>query len=88
MPAALMRHVRARPRTGEVGIHSELSSGYQNPAFPPRIKKKESEFCGAIVGVKFISQKWALAPMRGPAITGSEDMARGLPAQPCWAGLV
>ena len=26
--------------------------------------------------------------MRGPAITGSEDMARGLPAQPCWVGPV
>ena len=32
------------------------------------------------VGIKFISQQWALAPMRGPVITGSEDMARGLPA--------
>ena len=86
MSAALMRHVRAHPRMGEAGIRSELSSRYQNPAFPPRIKKKESEFLGAIVGIKFISQQWALAPMRGPAITGSEDMARGLPAQPCWAG--
>ena len=38
------------------------------------------------VGVKFISQQWALVPMQSPAITGSEDMARGLPAQPCWAG--
>ena len=40
------------------------------------------------MGVKFISQQWALVPMRSPAITGSEDMARGLPAQPCWAGRV
>ena len=39
------------------------------------------------VGEKFTSQQWALAPMRGPAIIGSEDMARGLPAQPYWAGL-
>ena len=39
------------------------------------------------MGVKFISQQWALVPIRSPAIIGSEDMARGLPAQPCWAGL-
>ena len=38
------------------------------------------------MGVKFTSQQWALAPVQGPIMTRSEDMAKGLPAQPCWAG--
>ena len=38
-------------------------------------------------GVRFASKLWAMVPVQSPAITGSEDMARGLPAQPCWDGL-
>ena len=45
-------------------------------------------FLLVIVGGKFISQQWALVPLRSLTITGSKDMARGLPAQSCWAGLV
>ena len=40
------------------------------------------------MGVKLISQQWALGPMRSPAIAGSEDMAGRLSAQSYWAGLV
>ena len=61
-----MRHVRARLRTCKAEIPSELSSGYQNPTFPPRIEKKESEFWGAIVGVKVHQSTVGLGTHAGP----------------------